>query len=149
MPSEAPLMRWLTLALSLLPVGAFAAGARSPAPHGKIVLVGFTGLEDPRKLIAPYKHALAMKKTGRLEAVDLVIYGRAVDALSTKQQVPPELDEAIRAVHAAGIPIFVCENALKAAHIPLLEVRSEATPIPSGAAKIAELVSEGFAPLQY
>lgn len=144
-------MRWLTLALSLLPVGAFAAGARSSsaAPHGKIVLVGFSGLEDPRKLIAPYKHALAMKKTGRLEAVELVIYGRAVDALSAKQQVPPELDEAIRAVHAAGLPIFVCENALKAAHIPLSDVRSEATPIPSGAAKIAELVSEGFVPLQY
>ena len=145
-------MRWLTLVLSLLPAGAFAAGAKPkpPPPHGKIVLVGFTGLEDPRKLLAPYKHALAMKKTGRLEAVALVIYGRAVDALSTREKaLPPQIDEAIRAVHAAGIPIFVCENALQAAQIALADVRPEATPIPSGAAKIAELVSEGFVPLQY
>lgn len=145
--------RWraLWLVLALLPLGAFAAAhPKAPVRHGKVVLVGLTGPEDAQKLVAPYRHALIMEKTGRLQAVAIVVYGKAVAALSTKAQgMPPALDEAIRAAHAAGIPIYVCENALQHAGIALTDVRPEATPVPSGAAKIAELVSEGFAPLQY
>lgn len=138
------------IAAAVLALASLAGGlAFSAKPHGKIVLVGLTGLEDPHKVEAPYKHARIMAQTHRLEQVAVVVYGRAVKALSTKEKIPPEIDEQIKAAHAAGIPIFVCENALKKAGIALEDVRPEATPVPSGAAKTAELVSEGFTTLQY
>lgn len=45
------------------------------------------------------------------------------------------------------VPIYVCETALANAGID--DVVSEAQRVPQGAAKIAELVSEGFGPMQY
>ena len=73
---------------SLVVAAALAASwvggaAVAEKPHGKIVLVGQSGPEDMMKLGAPYHHAVLMKKTGRLEDVAIVVYGRAVAALST------------------------------------------------------------------
>jgi intracellular sulfur oxidation DsrE/DsrF family protein len=45
------------------------------------------------------------------------------------------------------VPIYVCEAALANAGIE--DVMPEAQRVPLGAAKIAELVSEGFVPMQY
>lgn len=152
-------MRSLVLALALaVPLlGAAATGAApapagkpgaAPPPSGKIVLVGLSGPEDIMKLMGPYHHALVMKKTGRLQDVAIVIYGRAVAALSTKAKgIPPPVREAIKEAHAAGIPIYVCEMALSMAGID--EIVPEAQRVPQGAAKIAELVSEGYVPMQY
>lgn len=138
----------LILALSLAAplLGAAAAGT-AKAPSGKIVLVALSGPEDAQKLMAPYHHAVIMKKTGRLQEIAIVVYGRAVAALSTKAKVPQPVRDAIQEAHAAGIPIYVCNAALAAAGID--EVAPEAQRVPQGAAKIAELVSEGYVPMQY
>jgi intracellular sulfur oxidation DsrE/DsrF family protein len=89
-----------------------------------------------------------MKKTGRLKDIAIVVYGRAVAALSTKAKgIPEPVRNAIREAHAAGVPIYVCETALANAGIE--DVTPEAQRVPQGAAKIAELVSEGFVPMQY
>jgi intracellular sulfur oxidation DsrE/DsrF family protein len=89
-----------------------------------------------------------MKKTGRLKDIAIVVYGRAVAALSTKAKgIPEPVRNAIREAHAAGVPIYVCETALANAGIE--DVIPEAQRVPQGAAKIAELVSEGFVPMQY
>jgi intracellular sulfur oxidation DsrE/DsrF family protein len=113
-----------------------------------IVLVALSGPEDAMKLLGPYRHAAIMKKTGRLKDVSIVVYGRAVAALSTKATgIPEPVRNAIREAHAAGVPIYVCENALASAGIE--DVMPEARRVPQGAAKIAELVSEGFVPMQY
>jgi intracellular sulfur oxidation DsrE/DsrF family protein len=138
----------LLLALAVAPLMVLGqARAASPKRHGKVVLVGLTGPEDLPRLTAPYRHALIMKKTGRLESVAIVIYGKAVKGLSKEGSAP--LDALLEEVHAANIPVYVCEHALAKAGIALKDVRPEATPVPSGAAKIAELVSQGFSPLQY
>jgi len=113
-----------------------------------IVLVALSGPEDVTKLMGPYRHAVIMKKTGRLKDIAIVVYGRAVAALSTKAKgIPEPVRNAIREAHAAGVPIYVCENALANAGIE--DVIPEAQRVPLGAAKIAELVSEGFVPMQY
>lgn len=137
----------LALALAAPLLGAAAAGT-SPAPAGKIVLVALSGPEDVQKLMGPYHHAVIMKKTGRLQDIAIVVYGRAVAALSTKAKgIPQPVRDAIQAAHAAGVPIYVCEGALSNAGID--EVIPEAQRVPQGAAKIAQLVSEGFVPMQY
>jgi intracellular sulfur oxidation DsrE/DsrF family protein len=137
----------LILALSLAAPLLGATGT-APPPSGKIVLVALSGPEDVMKLMAPYHHAAVMKKTGRLQEVAIVVYGRAVAALSTKAKgIPPPVREAIKAAHAAGVSIYVCETALANAGID--EIVPEAQRVPQGAAKIAELVSEGFVPMQY
>ena len=125
-----------------------SGAAVAPAPSGKIVLVALSGPEDVMKLMGPYRHAVIMKKTGRLKDIAIVVYGRAVAALSTKAKgIPEPVRNAIREAHAAGVPIYVCETALANAGIE--EVMPEAQRVPQGAAKIAELVSEGFLPMQY
>ena len=139
----------LILALSLaVPLLGAAAAGTPPAPTGKIVLVGLSGPEDVQKLMGPYHHAVLMKTTGRLQEIAIVIYGRAVAALSTKAKgIPQPVRDAIKEAHGAGVPIYVCNVALAAAGID--EVIPEAQRVPQGAAKIAELVSEGFVPMQY
>ena len=141
----------LSLAAPLLGATAAAtspAAATTPAPSGKIVLVAISGPEDAMKLLGPYHHAVIMKKTGRLQDIAIVVYGRAVAALSTKAKgIPQPVRDAIKEAHAAGIPIFVCNTALSNAGID--EVIPEAQRVPQGAAKIAELISEGFVPMQY
>jgi intracellular sulfur oxidation DsrE/DsrF family protein len=113
-----------------------------------LLLVALSGPEDVMKLMGPYRHAVIMKKTGRLKDIAIVVYGRAVAALSTKAKgIPEPVRNAIREAHAAGVPIYVCDTALANAGIE--DVMPEAQRVPTGAAKIAELVSEGFVPMQY
>jgi intracellular sulfur oxidation DsrE/DsrF family protein len=132
----------------VLAAPSIAGAAVAPAPSGKIVLVALSGPEDVMKLMGPFRHAVIMKKTGRLQQVAIVVYGRAVAALSTKAKgIPEPVRDAIREAHAAGVPIYVCETALANAGIE--DVIPEAQRVPAGAAKIAELVSEGFVPMQY
>ncbi|GAC1557634.1 MAG: hypothetical protein NVS2B9_20210 [Myxococcales bacterium] len=132
----------------VLAAPSIAGAATAPAPSGKIVLVALSGPEDAMKLMGPYHHAVIMKKTGRLKDIAIVVYGRAVAALSTKAKgIPEPVRNAIREAHAAGVPIYVCEAALAQAGIE--EVMPEAQRVPQGAAKIAELVSEGYVPMQY
>ena len=61
--------------------------------------------------------------------------------------IPEPVRNAIREAPAAGIPIYVCEAALANAGIE--DVMPGAQRVPQGAAKVAELVSEGFVPMQY
>ena len=126
------------------------AAAEQPAAHpsGKLVLVAFSG--DEAKLAAPYHHALLMKKSGKLEDVAIVVYGRAISALSTKAKgIPDPVRAAIHEARQAGIPIFACEHSLQVAGIAAEDLTPDAQRVPSGAVKIAELVSQGFVPMQY
>jgi intracellular sulfur oxidation DsrE/DsrF family protein len=138
----------MSMLLAMVLAAPSIGGAVAPAPSGKIVLVALSGPEDAMKLMGPYRHAVIMKKTGRLKDIAIVVYGRAVAALSTKAKgIPEPVRDAVREAHAAGVPIYVCESALANAGIE--DVMPEAQRVPQGAAKIAELVSEGFVPMQY
>jgi hypothetical protein len=54
------------------------------------------------KLMGPYRHPVMMKKTGRLKDIAIVVYGRAVAALSAKAKgIPEPVRNAIRDAPAA------------------------------------------------
>jgi intracellular sulfur oxidation DsrE/DsrF family protein len=102
------------------------------------------------KLGAPYHHALVMKKTGRLEDVAIVVYGRAVAAVSTQvKSIPETLQAEIKATLEAGIHVYVCATALEKAGIAKEALIPGVEVVPQGAAKIAELVSQNSVPMQY
>ncbi len=135
--------------LAAIPVAVFAQ-PRPERPTAKMVLVAFTGPEDGAKLGAPYRHALLMKRSGKLADVAIVVNGRAVAALSKRVEgIPPAVRKSIAEAHAAGIPIYVCEHSLKMAGIAPDDVTPEAQRVPTGAEKIAELVASGYVPMQY
>lgn len=124
--------------------------ASKPEPTAKIVLVAMTGPEDLMKLMGPYHHALLMKRSGKVKAVAIVVYGRAISALSTRVKgIPEPVRKAIAEAHAAGIPIYACEHAMAMAGIAPQDLAPEAQPVEAGAIQVAELVSEGYVPLQY
>lgn len=142
-------MKFIVVAAALA-ASLVGSGVVAEKPHGKIVFVGQSGPEDMMKLGAPCHHAVLMKKTGRLEDVAIVIYGRAVAALSTQVKAIPETPRAeVKAAHDAGVHTYVCETALEKAGISKEALVPGVEPVPQGAAKIAELVSQGFVPLQY
>lgn len=144
-------MRLLLVAFTALALSVGTAAVAAPPPHGKIVLVAQSGAEDMMKLGAPYHHAVLMKKTGRLEEVAIVVYGRAVSAVSTQvKAIPDALRAAVKAAHDAGVHIYVCETALEKAGLSKDALMPPGVePVPQGAAKIAELVSQGYVPMQY
>lgn len=140
----------LFLVLAALLTSPLRGTAEAAPPHGRMVLVAITGPEDLMKLGAPYHHALVMKKTGRLEDVAIVVYGRAVAAVSTQvKSIPEPLQADIKATLEAGIHVYVCAHALENAGIPREALISGVEVVPQGAAKIAELVSQNFVPMQY
>jgi intracellular sulfur oxidation DsrE/DsrF family protein len=147
-------MKHLALLVMLaLPMRAFAAPpapAPVPAPHGKIVLVAYTGPEDMQRMTAPFRHALMMKKTGRLADVAIVVYGRAIAAVSTAPKGNSDpLKTAVKEALDAGIHIYACEHSLGMAGLTRESLVPGVELVPQGAVRIAELVSDGYVPMQY
>src|SRR5258708_13634144 len=106
-----------------------------------LLLVALSGPEDVMKLMGPYRHAVIMKKTGRLKDIAILAYGRAVAALSTKAKgIPEPVRNSIREAHAAGVPIYVCETALANAGIE--DVTPDAQRVPHSAPNTAELLTQ-------
>ena len=142
---------WMLLAMMVLgvPRSALAAPPASP-PRSKVVLIALTGPEDLQRLTAPFKHAVIMKKTGKLAEVAVVVYGRAVAAVSTAPAAIPEpLRAAVKAAQEAGVHVYVCETALAASGLTRESLVPGVEPVPQGAAKIAELIADGYSPIQY
>lgn len=140
-------LRSLLAALLLVAVAGHRAGA---APKPKLVLVAISGTEDIQRMTAPFRHAAILKRSGKVADVAVVVYGRAVAALNTRAAgVPEETRKQIAAAKLAGVHIYVCEHALEQAGVAADAVAPEAERVPQGIVKVAELVGEGYAPLQY
>lgn len=137
-----------TLLLALLmPAAVHARDATRPA---RILLVAFTGVEDAARLAAPFHHAVLMKRSGAAGEVAVVVYGRAVAAVAPSVGAVPaavraDLQEALK----LGVKVYVCDHSLEMAGLSAGPLLSGVERVPSGAVKVAELVSEGFVPLQY
>lgn len=139
--------RLATLALFLV---ASLGATASAAPKGKIVLVALSGMEDVQRMSAPFRHAAILKKSGKLVDVAVVVYGRAVVALDTKAAaVPDEVRRLIDAAKLAGVSIYVCEHSLSQSGISADAVTPGVERVPQGIMKIADLVGDGYAPMQY
>ncbi len=127
------------------------AMAQAPAagPATRIVLVAFTGVEDGARLAAPFHHAVLMRKSGVAE-VAVVVYGRAVAAVvPAVKGVPARAREDLQEALRAGVKVYICAHSLDMAGLAGAPLAPGVEKVPAGAVKIAELVRDGYVPLQY
>lgn len=135
--------------LSLL-VGAPAMAENPPAPKGRLVFVAMTGPEDLATLSSSFRHATAAMKSGRLEEVVWLAWGRAVLALDpTVSAIAPEVREQARAARDAGVRLVVCGQALKKWGIAPDRLELSAEVVPNGVDELARLVSAGYEVIRY
>ncbi len=139
------------------------AGSTSPrksvadetrTPHGRIVFVMATGLEDSEEMTSAVQDAKLAKESGYLEEVDLLAYDRGVQALADRFGTPNTRAERtaalVREARAAGVHVIACRASLDAMKIGKNRLDPEPDEIvPNGAAKLAELVSRGFQVVRY
>ncbi len=147
------MMAALVAVLGLIPAVASAgeASASEPKAHGKLVVVLTTGLEDLQTVNMAIRHAGAAKKSGYLEDVVLLVYGRGVQVFAKEITAkPPQIGKTIQEAKEAGVHIMICAEALKKFNIPQdqLEPGVEEV-VPNAIIKLSELVSQGYQVLKY
>ena len=90
---------------------------------------------------------LSAARRGVRQDIAILVYGRAVAALKPKTKGIPERCAPPSARRM--LPVRPSTSAKRRSPAGIDEVVPEAQRVPQGAVKIAELVSEGFVPMQY
>jgi intracellular sulfur oxidation DsrE/DsrF family protein len=139
------------VSLLLFPALALAApAAEAPAPKGKLVFVAMTGPEDVATLSSSFRHALAAQKSGHLEDVVWLGWGRAVSALDPKLGIiPDDVRKQARAAKDGGVRLVACGQALQKWDIDLATLAPQAEVVPNGVDELARLVSLGYQVIRY
>lgn len=142
------LIPFLLLTTFALPLVAFAAEA--PAKKGKLVFVAMTGPEDFGTLSSSFRHALAAKKSGHLEDVVWLSWGRGVVALDPKNTVVPEsVRTHARAAKEGGVRLVACAQALKKWGIDPKTLEPSAEVVANGVDEMARLIAAGYEIIRY
>lgn len=139
---------WMAVACMTIAITAVAKDP--PAPKGKLVFVAMTGPEDTSVLASSFRHALAAKKSGYLEDVVWLSWGRAVMALdSTLDVLPAEVKESAKAAQKGGVRLVACGQALRKWNIDAKRLEPRAEVVPNGVDELARLVSLGYQVIRY
>lgn len=131
------------------------AEGETPGPgtkgHGKMVFVLTTGLEDLQSVNMAIRHAGMARKSGFLDDVVLLVYGRSVQAFSKDITAkPPQVAAAIKEAKEAGARIVLCGEALKRFDIPKEKLEPGVDEVvPNSIETLAELVSKGYQIIKY
>lgn len=142
------LLSLFSLALLVAPAGVLADEA--PTPKGRLVFVAMTGPEDAATLSSSFRHALAAKKSGHLEEVVWLAWGRAVLALDpTVSAIPADIREQAKAAREGGVRLVACGQALKKWGIDPKTLEPAAEVVPNGVDELARLVSLGYEVIRY
>lgn len=143
----------LILALSMLAfAGTALAEASKPAtaPKGKLVFVAMTGAEDLGTLSSSFRHAAAAKRSGHLEDVVWLSWGRAVVALDpTVSGIPADIRTQAEEAQRAGVRLVACGQALRKWGIDPATLSPKAEVVPNGIDELARLVSLGYQVIRY
>ena len=104
--------------LALVGLVAMAGGAptadRGSKGHGKMVFVLTTGLEDLQAVNMAIRHSGMALKSGYLDDSVLLVYGRAVQALSKEITAkPPQTAAFVKEASEAGVRVMACAEAMK------------------------------------
>lgn len=150
-------MRYVAMLLSLAVLSPAPASARGPAAtaapareHTGLVFVANTGLEDIGTLSSSLRHAAAAKKSGHLDAVVWMVFGRAIVLLDPDVgAVPDGLKADLRAAQEAGVEIVACANALGKYGIDPARLDPGIRVVPNAMDELARLVADGYAVLRY
>jgi hypothetical protein len=122
-----------------------------PKGHGKLVVVLTSGLEDLQTVNMALRHAAMSKKSGYLDDVVLLVYGRGIQVFAKDITAkPPQVGKAIEEAKAAGVHIRVCAESMKKFNIAKegLEPGVEEV-VPNAIVTLSELVSKGYQILKY
>lgn len=127
-----------------------ASAQRSPRAQTGLVFVANTGLEDVQTLSSSLRHAIAAKRSGHLDEVVWIVYGRAIVALDpTVDAVPSTLRQQIRDAREAGVRLVACAEAMRKFDIDAATVEAGVEVVPNALDEVARLVAEGYALLRY
>ncbi len=143
----------LMLALSTL-LAPMLASAETPArpagPKGKLVFVAMTGPEDLSTLSSSFRHALAAKRSGYLEDVVWLSWGRAVVALDPSlTSIPADVRNQAEAAQKGGVRLVACGQALKKWGIDPATLSPKAEVVSNGVDELARLISLGYEVIRY
>jgi len=148
-------VRFLPLLLSLSAL-AFSGSALAespkpgPAPKGKLDFVAMTGAEDLGTLSSSFRHAAAAKRSGYLEDVVWLSWGRAVVALDpTVGAIPADIRTQAEEAQKAGVRLVACGQALRKWGIDPAALSPKAEVVPNGIDELARLVSLGYQVIRY
>lgn len=98
---------------------------------------------DPRKWNLTLINARnVQKEMGKTNvAIEIVVYGPAIDMLRIESEVGPGVDEAIQ----SGIDIVACENTMIGLHISAMDMLPNIKYTRSGVAYLIEKQTQGYA----
>jgi predicted peroxiredoxin len=146
-----PLPRFGTALWVAIPLMVLLGGAGSAAPpHGKLVLMLTTGVEDVREMSLSLQDAKRAKECGCLQDVIWIARDRGVEALGGPHDRPPELIQLARQVKASGVRILVSGPALQRFGIYAKELDPEPDEVvPDAFTRVAQLVSQGYQVIRY
>lgn len=140
----------MLLAAVLMAIPMAAVAKEPPAPKGKLVFVAMTGPEDAVTLASSFRHALAAKKSGYLEDVVWLSWGRAVVALDSEASVlPAEVKESAKAAQKGGVRLVACGQALRKWNVDESKLEPKADVVANGVNELARLVSLGYEVIRY
>lgn len=87
----------------------------------------------------------ACRDAGRGCLLEIVANGPAVQALTRAQAAAHGLEGPIAALHARGVAVTACANALAAHHIPWDTLLTYIDVVPAGVVELIEKQRDGFA----
>lgn len=127
-----------------------APPAAQPAKKGKLVFAATTGMEDLQTLSSAFRHAMVAWKSGHLEKVVVLSYGRSAVVFDpTVKAIPDEVRKLAAQAQAAGVELVVCNNSLQKFGIDPASLQPRARVVENAMAELALLVSEGYAVVSY
>lgn len=155
---------WTTAAIMIIATGVLAtatpADAEPPstarpavvqtAKKGKLVFAAMTGMEDMQTMSSVYRHAMVALKSGHLEKVIVLSYGRsAVLYDPTVTAVPDDVRKLASQAQAAGVELVVCKSSLQKLGIDPASLQPKARVVDNAMVELARLVGEGYAVVSY
>lgn len=122
-------------------------------PSAKVVFMLTTGFEDLVEVKLCLEDVKAVKTSGHVEDVILLVRGRGVQVLGDHGKLlarPPEIVRLAREVKAAGVPIIASTDSMKEQQLSFVDLDPKPTHmVDDSAALMAELVSKSYEVIRY
>lgn len=127
-----------------------ATPSAQPAKKGKLVFAAMAGMEDMQTMSSAFRHATAALKSGHLDKVVVLSYGRsAVVYDPTVKAIPDDVKKAMVEAQAAGVELVVCKNSLDKLGIDPATLQPKPRIVDNAMAELALLVADGYAVVSY
>ena len=141
---------FLALGMLAFPLASMAADAPAPQRKAKLLFVTTVGLEDIGTLSSSFRHALAAKKSGHVEDIVWLGYGRSVVALDpTVGAVPDSVRQHAAEAKAGGVRLVACAQALKKYDIDPARLQPKAEVVANAIDELGRLVAQGYQVINY